>query len=494
MSLFDFFKKKATTKTEFVQSATAVKASEPRKGNVSARSIELSMDVINSIRKRFIAIDFETTGLSAYTDRIVEIGAVLFENGTATSQFETLVNPGMAIPESASKVNHITNDMVKNAPNERMAISNLVAFIGDAINGCCYFCAHNANFDSRFLVEALRRNGFDASLQFVDTLNAARKTIFGLNNYKQDTVALHFGIINNASHRAVSDAEVCGLIMVRLCDLGEEEMRKQANARQREIEISALTDDQKAWCAFIQKQIVQQGLDTDYLCFQGRSGNYLDCVYLYSFLRIKFGKGKRYVIAKKGSFKKNDFCTEPCVASEGGDEFLRVLFNSPFELESFMPYIIKEYVARQKLVRRDIREGYIKERNIPSYMEFATFFKNEELDHILASFQERIQQEQIEETARQEAKEKADEEKRLKKEQRELEKQRKAMEPKVPRTRPVIKLDDNGMILEEYDSISEAVEKTGINSKSIRDTANGVQKHAGGFCWKYKSDENVEKP
>ena len=50
------------------------------------------MDVINSIRKRFIAIDFETTGLSAYTDRIVEIGAVLFENGTNTDADRKAIN------------------------------------------------------------------------------------------------------------------------------------------------------------------------------------------------------------------------------------------------------------------------------------------------------------------------------------------------------------------------------------------------------------------
>ena len=51
-------------------------------------------------------------------------------------------------------------------------------------------------------------------------------------------------------------------------------------------------------------------------------------------------------------------------------------------------------------------------------------------------------------------------------------------------------LDFNGNIIKEYISIAEAVRETGVNSKSIRDAANGVQKHAGGYVWKYDNDEN----
>ena len=38
----------------------------------------------------------------------------------------------------------------------------------------------------------------------------------------------------------------------------------------------------------------------------------------------------------------------------------------------------------------------------------------------------------------------------------------------------------------EYESIAAAVNATGTSSKSIRDAANGVQKHSGGYCWIYK--------
>ena len=66
-----------------------------------------------------------------------------------------------------------------------------------------------------------------------------------------------------------------------------------------------------------------------------------------------------------------------------------------------------------------------------------------------------------------------------------------AKEPKQPsrvRGRSVVQLLDDGTIICEYETIAAAVRATGINAKSIRDTAKGVQRHAGGYCWKYKED------
>jgi DNA polymerase III alpha subunit (gram-positive type) len=45
-----------------------------------------------------------------------------------------------------------------------------------------------------------------------DTLSLSRKYLV-LPNYKQATVADHFEIVNDAEHRAKTDAEVCGKIL-----------------------------------------------------------------------------------------------------------------------------------------------------------------------------------------------------------------------------------------------------------------------------------------
>ena len=52
-------------------------------------------------------------------------------------------------------------------------------------------------------------------------------------------------------------------------------------------------------------------------------------------------------------------------------------------------------------------------------------------------------------------------------------------------------MDDDGNIIKEYASLSDAIKETGINSKSIRDAATGKQKHAGGYCWKYKNKQTI---
>lgn len=59
-------------------------------------------------------------------------------------------------------------------------------------------------------------------------------------------------------------------------------------------------------------------------------------------------------------------------------------------------------------------------------------------------------------------------------------------EPSKRRGRQIIQMTDDGTIIKEFDTIDSAVKEVGVNSKSIRDAANGVQKHAGGYCWKYK--------
>lgn len=51
--------------------------------------------------------------------------------------------------------------------------------------------------------------------------------------------------------------------------------------------------------------------------------------------------------------------------------------------------------------------------------------------------------------------------------------------------RKIIQFSLDGNYIRLYESIADAVRQTGINSKSIRDAANGKQKQAGGYKWEY---------
>src|SRR5688500_15263627 len=83
----------------------------------------------------FVVFDFETTGLSPWAgDEVIEIGAMkIFGNDIdETNYFHTLVNPKRLIPEEATKVNGITNDMVAAAPCLDEVFPKFLEFCGDA--------------------------------------------------------------------------------------------------------------------------------------------------------------------------------------------------------------------------------------------------------------------------------------------------------------------------------------------------------------------------
>lgn len=161
---------------------------------------------------RFIAFDLETTGFLAGVDRICEIGAVRFVEGKPDAVFSTLVNPGVAMPEGATKVNGITDEMVADKPTMDRLLEPFAEFCGDDI-----VVAHNAMFDYQFLTADIKKHESLAPRGVViDSLSMARKVIPGLPNYKLGTLVQHLNIPSTQFHRAEEDASYCGLLFVHL--------------------------------------------------------------------------------------------------------------------------------------------------------------------------------------------------------------------------------------------------------------------------------------
>ena len=128
MSILGFFKKNANLATQ-VEKETMAEIPVQR-GTAISKRIELDFRNESSIRNCYVSFDVETTGLSPISDRIVEIGATIFQNGIVQRVFSSLVNPGISISQSASAVNHITNSMLNSAPSEKEVYSQLVDFLG----------------------------------------------------------------------------------------------------------------------------------------------------------------------------------------------------------------------------------------------------------------------------------------------------------------------------------------------------------------------------
>ena len=84
---------------------------------------------LQQLSQRFIAFDTETTGVDSDNDLIISIAAVLYENGIETDSFYTLVNPGRHIPEDATRINGITDDMAKQGISEAEMCNKFLSFI-----------------------------------------------------------------------------------------------------------------------------------------------------------------------------------------------------------------------------------------------------------------------------------------------------------------------------------------------------------------------------
>ena len=200
------------------------------RGTVRTIYDTINSDNIEKIRQGFIALDLETTGLNANRDKIIEVGAVRFEDGEVTQSYGSLIRIGFHIPEEASRVNHITDEMLNSQGKQPHTVyGELVEFLGNALKDDIVVVAHNANFDIGFLKNALEEYGYTGTIRYIDTLKLSRSHVKGLINYKQDTVAEYFEIVNNEKHRAVSDAETCGRILTNIIDIVETKQRNNRN-------------------------------------------------------------------------------------------------------------------------------------------------------------------------------------------------------------------------------------------------------------------------
>lgn len=162
---------------------------------------------------RFVAFDLETTGTLAGVDQIVEIGAVLFDEvGEPEAVFTTLIDPGVPMPEAASRVNGITDDMLKGRPKVTDVLHHFADFCEDLP-----LVAHNAPFDTQFLAADIKKHESPAPIGVIlDSCAIARKVYPGLANYKLGTLVQHLGIDGKGFHRAEADANFCGQLFVQM--------------------------------------------------------------------------------------------------------------------------------------------------------------------------------------------------------------------------------------------------------------------------------------
>ena len=168
----------------------------------------------------FVVFDSETTGLDPAKDDVVQLGAVRVVNGkiVATERFETLVNPGRPIPPGSTKVHHVDDAMVADAPAFPQARAAFHRFAQGAV-----IVAHNAPFDMAFLHRDAAKDAPRFDNPVLDTVHLSAVVFGGSSEHTLDAICdrLSVEIPPELRHTALGDAMATAQVLVALMPILE---------------------------------------------------------------------------------------------------------------------------------------------------------------------------------------------------------------------------------------------------------------------------------
>ncbi|MEN2978914.1 exonuclease domain-containing protein [Tistrella bauzanensis] len=166
-----------------------------------------------------LSLDLETTGLNVAADRMLSLGAVRLVGGRlfVAAALDMLVDPGVAIPASATRIHGIDAAMIAGAPPPAVALERLRHLAAGTV-----LIGHNIGFDLAILkAEAERLGG--AARPWPDGDHAALDTLALYARLEPDQamldlehIAERLGIAVSGRHTALGDALLAGRVFAAL--------------------------------------------------------------------------------------------------------------------------------------------------------------------------------------------------------------------------------------------------------------------------------------
>ena len=161
----------------------------------------------NPYVNRVVAVDVECTDFSNES-RIIELGAAGFEfDGLSVNyiEFVSFVNPHMPIPPKIIELTGITDEMVRDAPEDEVVFAKFEEWL----TGTKIIPMHNSKFDNRIIRHNFHRTGksfnsFETNIRC--TLEMSKAAKLPITSMKLGEVASHLGYKNEQAHRALADA------------------------------------------------------------------------------------------------------------------------------------------------------------------------------------------------------------------------------------------------------------------------------------------------
>lgn len=164
------------------------------------------------MKKNYAVVDIETTGTDPKTDRIIQFGCVLIENGKIVTHFSTDINPDQNIPAQIQTLTGITNQRTRKAPYFEDVAQTITNLLEDTI-----FVAHNIHFDYPFLSNELERCGMPPlTIPGIDTVELAQVFMPTSLSFRLKDLAEELHLVHENPHQADSDADVTAQLLLYL--------------------------------------------------------------------------------------------------------------------------------------------------------------------------------------------------------------------------------------------------------------------------------------
>jgi len=164
------------------------------------------------MKKTFCVYDIETTGLLPSVHKIIEISAVKIVDGKITECFTSLVDPQCLIPEKITELTGISNNDVQNAPLISEVMPDFYKFTYSSI----MVGQNNIAFDFPFISAKAKEMNIYFENEQLDTMILAKKYMPELSRFNLNKLSTKMGIINENSHRALSDAITTAKVFINL--------------------------------------------------------------------------------------------------------------------------------------------------------------------------------------------------------------------------------------------------------------------------------------
>jgi DNA polymerase-3 subunit epsilon len=154
--------------------------------------------------EEFVVLDTETTGRYPASAQIVQLAAIRVRRrtGGVIAAYETLVCPGIPIPDEARAVHGIDDQRVAGSPALDRVWSEVLEVIGPGP-----ILGHNALYDLEVMCAEAERHSLPrpASVPVYCTLGAARRALPLVHDHKLGTLSRALGLPPADEHQALGD-------------------------------------------------------------------------------------------------------------------------------------------------------------------------------------------------------------------------------------------------------------------------------------------------